>query len=146
MLLEFRRQKWESAPVDDPKKGRADDDEPEATEPRPRVSRYVMPLGPRVLVKLLPGDSRTSAGLFLPPGAKEAAAEVAYAEVVEVARANPDDEGEGFGKNVSGVPLGARVLFVKSKGLAVPWDDKLRVVEVKDVVAIVEEIGLDEAH
>lgn len=119
--------------------------EPAESDDGSPVSRYVMPLGPRVLVKMLPGDRRTAAGLFLPPGAKEAATEVAYGEVVEVARATPEDD-EGFGKNVSGVPLGSRVLFAKSKGLAVPWDDKLRVVDVKDVVAMVEEIGLNEAH
>jgi co-chaperonin GroES (HSP10) len=105
-----------------------------------------MPLGPRVLARLLPGDARTSSGLYLPQGAKEDRAEVAYAEVVEVARANPDDEDEGFGANVSGVPLGSRILFVKKNGLAVPWDDHLRVVEVKDVIAVVEELELDEAH
>lgn len=121
-------------------------DEGGTEAPLPRVSRHVMPLGPRVLVKLLPGDARTATGLFLPPGAKEERAEVAYAEVVEVARATVDVDDDGFGQNVSGVPHGARVLFVKEKGLAVPWDDKLRVVHVKDVVAVVEEMGLDEAH
>lgn len=126
----------------------AEDDLDEAPDPRtpPRVTRHVMPLGPRVLARLLSGDDRTSTGLYLPAGAKEDKAEVAYAEVVEVARANPDDEDDGFGANVSGVPLGSRILFVKKHGLAVPWDDHLRVVEVKDVVAVVEELELDEAH
>lgn len=105
-----------------------------------------MPLGPRVLARLLPGDERTAGGLILPQGAKDSGAQVQYAEVVEVARAAPEDEEEGFGTNVSGVPLGARILFVKEKGLAVPWDDKLRVVAVEDVVALVEEIDADERH
>ncbi len=117
----------------------------EGEDAPPRVTRHVMPLGPRVLVRLLPGETRTSAGLYLPAGAKEASAEVTYAEVVAVARATGEEE-DGFGTNVSGVPDGARVLFVKKHGLAVPWDDRLRVVEVKDVIAVVEEIGLDEAH
>lgn len=112
----------------------------------PRVSRHVMPLGPRVLARLLPGETQTSAGLYLPQGAREDKAEVAYAEVVEVARANPDDEDDGFGANVSGVPHGSRILFVKKNGLGVPWDDSLRIVEVKDVIAVVEELERDEAH
>lgn len=124
------------------------DDADESSETRnpARVTRHVMPLGPRVLARLLPADAQTSSGLYLPPGAKEDKAEVAYAEVVEVARASVEDDDEGFGANVSGVPLGARVLFVKQHGLAVPWDDHLRVVDVKDVVAVVEELELDEAH
>ncbi|MGF1510819.1 MAG: co-chaperone GroES [Myxococcota bacterium] len=122
-------------------------EETEATdESRPRITRHVMPLGPRVLVRLIPSEDRTSSGLILPAGARDAATSVAYAEVVEVARAAPDDEDEGFGRNVSGVPHGSRILFVKEKGLAVPWDDKLRVVLVKDVIALVDEIELDEAH
>lgn len=112
-----------------------------------RVTRHVMPLGPRVLVRLLPGETRTATGLYLPQGAKEDKAEVAYGEVIEVARAHPDpDDDEGFGTNVSGVPDGSRVLFEKKSGRAVPWDDSLRVVDVKDIVALVEELGLDEAH
>ncbi|MEM1023652.1 MAG: co-chaperone GroES family protein [Myxococcota bacterium] len=120
--------------------------EPDAPGDLPPVTRHVMPLGPRVLARLLPGDERTAGGLILPQGAKDSGAQVQYAEVVEVARAAPEDEEEGFGTNVSGVPLGARILFVKEKGLAVPWDDKLRVVAVEDVVALVEEIDADERH
>lgn len=128
-----------------------DDDPTEApsdrggTDDRVR-SRHVMPLGPRVLVRLVSTEDRTSGGLYLPAGSHDASAEVAYGEVVEVARASSDDEQEGFGTNVSGVPEGARVLFLKDKGMAVPWDAKLKVVDVKDVVALVEEIDREEAH
>lgn len=123
------------------------EDPPAAIEPM-RLTRHVMPLGPRVLARLLPSDTKTASGLILPQGTKDAAAEVVYAEVIEVARAGAGAgaEDEGFGANVSGVPEGSRILFVKSEGLAVPWDDKLRVVAVKDVIALVEEIELDEAH
>jgi co-chaperonin GroES (HSP10) len=110
-----------------------------------RVTRHVMPLGPRILARILPSENRTATGLFLPEGAKDSVAEAAYAVVVEVARAAADEQ-EGFGTNVSGIPDGARVLFGKNKGIPVPWDDKLRIVDVKDVLAIVEEIGLDAAH
>ncbi len=111
-----------------------------------RISRYIKPLGMRVLVRILKSDDRSDAGLFLPPGAKDRLAEAHYAEVVEVARAESDDPEEGLGTNVSGIPLGARVLFAKSAGLAVPWDENLRLIEVKDVLATVEEVDLEEAH
>jgi len=123
----------------------------EATPPRANplapheaVTRHVMPLGPRVLVKLIPSGDRSAGGLFLPPGAKDAVARAAYGEVVEVARAGSEDE--GFGENVSGVPEGSKVLFAKDKGLPVPWDEDLRILDVKDVVAIVDEIELDVAN
>lgn len=100
-----------------------------------KISRHVMPLGPRVCVRLIQSEDRSAGGLFLPPGAKDAVAKAAFGEVVEVARAD-----EGFGENVSGVPEGSKVLFAKDKGLPVPWDEDLRVLDVKDVVAIVDEI------
>ena len=114
--------------------------------PPDAVSRHVMPLGPRVLVRLIRSADRSAGGLYLPPGAKDAVAQAAYGEVVEVARATTDDDEEGFGANVSGVPEGAKVLFSKEKGLPVPWDDELRILDVKDVVAVVEEIELDRAN
>lgn len=96
--------------------------------PRPRVARHIMPLGPRVLVRLLPEENMTEAGLYLPAGSKEKHQEALFGEVVEVARAAPEDPSEdGFGANVAGVPHGAKVLFAKSAGVAVPWDESLRV-------------------
>jgi chaperonin GroES len=112
--------------------------------PPDQVTRHVMPLGPRVLVRLIASADRSAGGLFLPPGAKDAVARAAYAEVVEVARAGSEDE--GFGENVSGVPEGSKVLFPKDKGLPVPWDEDLRILDVKDVVAIVDEIELTDAN
>ncbi len=100
-----------------------------------------MPLGPRVCVKLIPNEDRSAGGLFLPAGAKDAVAQAAYGEVVEVARAD-----KGFGENVSGVPEGAKVLFAKDKGLPVPWNEELRILDVRDVVAIVDEIERDIAN
>lgn len=107
--------------------------------------RHVKPLGPRVLVRLEPGDDRSAGGLYLPAGAKEALAQAAYGVVIEVARAEGKDE-DGFGQNVSGVPEGVKVLFPKDEGLAVPWDENLRIVEVKSISALVEEIEADEVH
>jgi co-chaperonin GroES (HSP10) len=103
-----------------------------------------MPLGMRVLVHVLRDEDRTDAGLYLPAGAKEAQLEALYGEVVEVARDRPTmDE---LSENVSGVPNGAKVLFRKDAGVRVPWDERLRVLDVKDVLATVEEITDDEAH
>jgi co-chaperonin GroES (HSP10) len=45
---------------------------------------------------------------------------------------------------VSGVPHGARVLFAKSAGTKVPWDEDLRILETKEVLATVDEISEDQ--
>lgn len=98
----------------------------------------------RVLVQILRDDERTDAGLYLPAGAKEAQDDALYGKVIEVARDRPTtDEAT---ENVSGVPHGAHVLFRKDAGVRVPWDDRLRVIDVKDVLATVEEVQPDEAH
>ena len=114
------------------------------TESASKPVRYIKPLGPRVLVRVLRADERSAAGLYLPQGVREEHDEALYGEVVEVARATEDDEdGPSLGKNVSGVPLGAFVLFPKAEGLRVPWDDQLRLLEVKAVYALVEEVAPD---
>jgi len=110
------------------------------------VSRHVMPLGPRVLVRIIRSKDRTSTGLFLPPGSKDDLATAAYGKVIEVARAQSEVVDEGFGANVSGVPEGANILFPKDKGLPVPWDEELRILDTRDVVAVVDEIDLEAAH
>lgn len=70
--------------------------------------------------------------------------EALYGEVVEVARAETDDPEEGLGVNVSGIPHGARVLFSKGAGTKVPWNEDLRILETKEILALVEEISEDE--
>lgn len=147
----------------DPDNGNNDDGEGQSTSiiaPPPRVSRYIQPLGPRVLVRLIRGPDRSESGLFLPAGAKEDHSEALLAEVIEVARAMPktatlgsvdDDDNDDdntettadFGANVSGIPLGAQVLFGKDQGTTVPWDDSLRLLEVRRILAIVETITED---
>lgn len=111
----------------------------------PRLTRHIQPMGPRVLVRVLKGAERSESGLYLPPGARENAAEALYAEVIEVARAHTGQEAD-LGTNVSGVPCGAHVLFPKDSGTRVPWDDDLRLLDVKDVLATVEEFPLEEIH
>lgn len=112
------------------------------------VSRYIQPLGLRVLIRVLREDDIHSSGLYLPAGSKEQMAEALYGEVIEVARARPDadPEDEGLGTNVSGVPCGAKVLFPKEEGIRVPWDESLRLLDVKNILATVEEIRSDQTH
>lgn len=113
-----------------------------ATSDKPH--RLILPLGLRVLVHVIKIDERTDAGLFLPAGAKEAHDDALYGKVVEVARDRPttDDVSE----NVSGVPHGAHVLFRKEAGVRVPWDERLRLIDVKDILATVEEVSASDAH
>ena len=62
------------------------------------------------------------------------------AEVIEVASAlDKDNDRE---QNISGVPLQSIVLIPKSTGVRVPWDDNLRIVDTKDILAIIDEIDL----
>lgn len=135
------------------------DDAPPATgldADRPaRVSRHVQPLGPRVLIRVIKTPDRSESGLYLPAGAKDSHSEALLAEVVEVARTMPkaayiddgedDDEAErpGLGENVSGIPVGAQVLFARDQGVTVPWDDSLRLLSVRHVLAIVDIIPED---
>lgn len=139
-------------------KAKSDGDEAEASavEPATKVSRHIRPLGPRVLVRVIKQPDRSEAGLFLPAGVKDAHSAALFGEVVEVARTMPksevdddhdDDEEDSrpsLGTNVSGVPLGANVLFEKERGVVVPWDESLRILEVRYVLAIVDVIPQEE--
>lgn len=122
------------------------------------MSRHVQPVGPRILVRVVKGPDRSESGLFLPQGVKEDHVAALLGEVLEVARTMPkadalvdddDDEGDDearldLGKNVSGIPLGANVLFEKERGVMVPWDESLRLLEVRHVLALVDIIREDE--
>lgn len=113
--------------------------------PKPVKShRLIMPLGMRVLVSVIRDEDRTGSGLYLPQGAKEEQDEAHYGEVIEVARDKPTTD--DLAENVSGVPHGSRVLFKKDAGVKVPWDERLRLLDVKDILATVEEISDDQAH
>ncbi len=102
--------------------------------------RKISPLGMRVLVALRKENDQTDAGLYLPEGAKQNMQESVLAEVLEVASAI--DEATDEETNVSGIPLGAVVLILKQSGTKVPWDDNLRIIETKEVLAIVHEIDV----
>ena len=112
--------------------------------PTAKTYRLILPLGMRVLVNVLKSDERTDGGLYLPAGTKEKHDDALYGEVIEVARdkASASEEGE----NVSGVPNGSRVLFRKEAGVRVPWDENLRLLDVKDILATGEEVDEQDAH
>jgi co-chaperonin GroES (HSP10) len=140
-------------------KAKADEAETSASDSTAKVSRHIRPLGPRVLVRVIKQPDRSEAGLFLPAGVKDAHSAALFGEVVEVARTMPksevalpddesddedEDERKSLGTNVSGVPLGANVLFEKERGVVVPWDESLRILEVRYVLAIVDVIPQEE--
>ena len=109
-----------------------------------RVFRVILPLGMRVVVRVIKEADRTETGLYLPAGAKETHDEALYGEVIEVARDKPSSTEPG--ENVSGIPNGSRVLFRRDAGVRVPWDEAMRVLDVKDLLATVEEHDEEEAH
>jgi co-chaperonin GroES (HSP10) len=102
--------------------------------------RKVSPLGMRVLVRLEKDANQTDSGLYLPEGAKHNMQESVVAEVLEVATASDQHSEEDT--NISGIPLGARVLVPKHAGVRVPWDDQLRIIDTKEVLALIDEIHL----
>ena len=114
--------------------------DPSHSAPKRKMHHHVNPLGMRVLVRISKAQSMTEGGLYLPEGAKESTDESLMAEVVEVASALDDQTQEET--NVSGVPLGALVLIPRRAGIRVPWDDELRIVETKEVLAIVEKVSV----
>ncbi len=116
-------------------------------EERHQPTRVIQPMGMRVLVRVLPADARTPAGLYVPASAvKEEGDEAMYGEVIEVARAEPDAEEELAGANISGIPAYSKILFLPKSGIRVPWDETLRLVETKNVLAIIEEVAVGSAH
>jgi hypothetical protein len=138
-------------------------DEGDAPVPSLPAARHVQPVGPRVLVRIIKSPDRLDSGLFLPQGVKDSGAAALLGEVVEVARTMPksdadsgsernrnryddddDDRDVDFGQNVSGIPLGSNVLFERDRGVAVPWDETLRLLDVRHVLAIVDIISQDD--
>lgn len=109
-------------------------------KPNARPIRRVHPLGMRVLVKIRELDEVTGGGLYLPENARLKGSQSLLAEVMQVACAVDDQTHEET--NISGIPLGALVLIEKESGIPVPWDDALRIVETKEVLALVDEVEL----
>lgn len=105
-----------------------------------KTMRRINPLGMRVVLRIKDESNTTDGGLYLPEGAKSQMSESIIAEVIEVASAVDDRTHEET--NISGIPLGASVLISKEVGVKVPWDEKLRIVDTKDILAVVEEMHL----
>lgn len=102
--------------------------------------RRISPLGMRVLVRIERESNQTETGLYLPEGAKQTLQESIIGEVIEVASAT--DHHLDVETNISGIPLGARILLSKNSGVKIPWDDELRLIETKEVLAIVDEVSI----
>jgi co-chaperonin GroES (HSP10) len=105
-----------------------------------RLMRRLHPLGFRVVAKIVKDDNVTESGLYLPEGAKEAMQESVLAQVIEVASTMDSRTEEET--NVSGIPLGSLVLIPKNQGIKVPWDDELRIIDTREILALVDEITL----
>jgi co-chaperonin GroES (HSP10) len=102
--------------------------------------RKVSPIGMRILVCIRKDSNVSEGGLYLPEGAKSSTAESILADVLEVATAS--EHGSDEDANISGIPLGSVVLIGKNAGVKVPWDENLRLVETKEVLALVHEMSL----
>ncbi|HQH25806.1 MAG TPA: co-chaperone GroES family protein [Oligoflexia bacterium] len=111
-----------------------------ATTKSERWRRKINPLGMRVVIRIRREASRTDTGLYLPEGARQNMHESVLGEVIEVASAVDADSDEEA--NISGVPEGSLVLIRRDAGVRIPWDDDLRIVETKDVLALVHEIEM----
>ena len=105
-----------------------------------RSIHSINPLGMRILVRIPKAENMTDGGLYLPEGAKDSLAESLLVDVIEVASALDHDTEEET--NVSGIPLGSQVLIPKKAGVSIPWDSALRIVDTKDVLAIVDRVSL----
>ena len=115
-------------------------DIPDDTRTHGKTIRKVSPLGYRVLVRLEKDSNQTDGGLYLPEGAKNSMSQSLLAKVIEVASAHDEDEDDET--NISGIPRDATVLIPKMAGVKVPWDENLRIVESKEILAIVNEIAV----
>ncbi|MCC6932536.1 MAG: co-chaperone GroES [Deltaproteobacteria bacterium] len=102
--------------------------------------RKVHPLGMRILVKVRKAASQTDAGLYLPETARSNRKESILCDVLEVAKAVDDETEEEA--NISGIPNGSVVLIPEHAGVAVAWDEDLRIVETKEVLALVSEVSV----
>lgn len=105
-----------------------------------KTIRRISPIGMRVVVRIRDSQEITEGGLYLPDSAKNKMSESLLAEVLEVASAFDSETDEEA--NISGIPLGATVLIPKEAGVAIPWDNALRVVDTKEILGLVEEMDI----
>jgi co-chaperonin GroES (HSP10) len=114
------------------------DDQIDQRDRSSKPIRRLHPLGLRVVAKIIKDNNISDGGLYLPEGAKEATQESVLAQVIEVASALDARTEEET--NISGIPLGSMVLIPKNVGIKVPWDDNLRIIDTREVLAVVDEI------
>lgn len=85
----------------------------------------IKPTGKRVLVRLYEDTDKTKSGLYIPERAKTALSKCCLGEVKEVS----DDPEVKLTPN-------SVVMLARLAGVAMPWDDYLRIVYVDDILGI----------
>lgn len=97
------------------------------------VDVKIKPLGDRILVKTLSGETMTKSGIFLPDTAKEKPQE---GEVLAVGPGKVLDNGK---RVVSEIQVGQRILFAKYAGTEVKQDgQEYLILRESDIMGIVE--------
>ncbi len=97
------------------------------------VSVKIKPLGDRVVVKALSGETQTKSGIFLPDTAKEKPQE---GEVLAVGPGKVMDNGK---RVTSEIQVGQRVLFAKYAGTEIKQDgQEYLILRESDIMGIVE--------
>ncbi len=93
----------------------------------------IKPLGDRVVIKVLEGETTTKSGILLPDTAKEKPQE---GEVVAVGAGKVLDNGQRVALDVK---TGDRIIFSKYAGTEVKFDgQEYLIVSERDILAIVE--------
>lgn len=97
------------------------------------VSVKIKPLGDRIVVKALAGETQTKSGIFLPDTAKEKPQE---GEVLAVGPGRVMDNGK---RVTSEIQAGQRVLFAKYAGTEIKLDgQEYLILRESDILGIVE--------
>ncbi len=97
------------------------------------VSVKIRPLGDRIVVKALAGETTTKSGIVLPDSAKEKPQE---GEVLAVGPGKVLDNGK---RVVSELTVGQRVLFARYAGTEVKQDnEEYLILRESDIMGIVE--------
>src|SRR5262245_6929519 len=97
------------------------------------VDVKIKPLGDRIVVKTLSGDTMTKSGIFLPDTAKEKPQD---GEVLAVGPGKILDNGKRVAPEIQ---VGQRVLFAKYAGTEIKLDDQeYLILRESDIMGIVE--------
>ncbi len=97
------------------------------------VDVKIKPLGDRIVVKTLSGETMTKSGIFLPDTAKEKPQE---GEVLAVGPGKVLDSGK---RVISEITVGQRILFAKYAGTEIKMDgQEYLILRESDIMGIVE--------